>query len=59
MNTWRLTACEGKQGFATFDLAERVRQRGKRKTESRSVYRCQFCHLFHVGRPFKTRRAKP
>jgi hypothetical protein len=55
---WRVVHCEGKQAFASWDMANAVRkQRGRRndKTNRRDVYKCEFCGAWHIGTPGKKR----
>ena len=55
----RVCACEGKAGFASFQLAAKVAQRGAgHRHESARVYRCEFCHRFHIGRE-RPKSARP
>jgi len=47
---WRLTACEGKERFATFAAAESVRKRHRGGGKiRRTVYHCRDCNSFHLG----------
>jgi hypothetical protein len=55
----RRSKCEGKQGFASAALALQVakRRRGHGQTHrKRQAYPCEFCGLWHVGSPMKTRK---
>lgn len=49
-NNWRLMACEGKDGFETYEIAVKVVKRrrwgGKSKIQP---YRCPFCRQWHIG----------
>ena len=48
--THRAAACTGKVSFDTFTQAQLVNVRGQKRGMSRSVYHCDFCHRFHLGR---------
>ncbi len=55
----RQSSCEGKERFATLELARRVARRhgGFGKTRrKRQAYRCDFCGGWHVGSPIKVSR---
>ena len=41
--------CEGKQGFDSLTLANRVAGTGRRRDVRLSAYRCSACARFHVG----------
>lgn len=49
----RSAACAGKQGFAAYSHAGRVKKRMGKSTKKQnvllSIYRCQFCALWHIG----------
>lgn len=55
MSEDQLAACQGKQGFANEALARQVVARRSTRTNYKkakpvlNVYRCQFCHEFHIG----------
>lgn len=49
----RITGCDGKQKFESFDSANRaVKHQGNRRETpvKLHVYRCQFCDHFHISR---------
>lgn len=51
--------CDGKEGFDTMELAQRVatRSRGYGKSRRRrEAYRCVFCKRWHVGTPLRIKR---
>lgn len=52
---YQLTACVGKDAFATRDLAGKVadRMRRGRCTHPVNAYRCDACRKWHVGRDTK------
>lgn len=43
---YRLTACEGKEAFASYAHADRV---AKRMRGGATAYRCNACRQWHVG----------
>ena len=43
--------CMGKVRFASAALAHAVCRRGKRTGRLREMYRCAYCHGWHLGRP--------
>lgn len=46
----RRRSCERKKQYPTHDVAERDARALARRTHERfAVYRCQWCHQFHVG----------
>jgi hypothetical protein len=58
---WRVVSCQGKEAFASWQLAEQVRKgRGRRndRTDQRQVYRCEFCHKFHLGTPGRPKQQR-
>ena len=57
--TYRAAACAGKVAFRSHAMAQMVASRGSRSERSRQVYRCPFCHQFHLGRrPAQPRRKR-
>lgn len=47
-----LTACSGKDGFSSFEVAQSVIQRRRRpgrKTPPLHPYRCSSCGKYHIG----------
>ena len=44
-----LAQCEGKKRFDTYSLAAKILKRKNDKRAPRMVYRCPFCHGFHLG----------
>lgn len=50
MTDYQQIACEGKQRFDTRAMAEKVKNRSNRNTDSaRSTYRCMACGGWHIG----------
>lgn len=49
--------CQGKQGFSAYARAFRVMSRMGKSTKKQNVlltiYRCQFCALWHIGSKHK------
>lgn len=56
-DVFRLTACRGKEAYASPQLAHRrlaeMKRKGKRrhdkKLPTRVAYRCSVCHQWHLG----------
>jgi predicted RNA-binding Zn-ribbon protein involved in translation (DUF1610 family) len=44
-----LRHCNGKQGFASPHLAQKIIRRDKRRKGGMNIYRCAACGLFHIG----------
>ncbi len=45
-----MRACDGKQRFETWALANEIASRSRRRRESnRHAYRCDHCNGFHIG----------
>jgi hypothetical protein len=48
----RISGCEGKERFVSFNLARKIASKSAhRKGEARQAYACHFCGGFHVGSP--------
>ena len=48
----RRDACEGKEAFASFKIAENTSGRSSNRRHCAfQVYHCPHCHKFHIGRP--------
>ena len=45
-----MTDCEGKQSYETWTLASEINRRRGKKGKRGQIYRCTFCHEFHIGR---------
>lgn len=54
----RLSSCDGKQRFDSFEMANRVATRPNRLHCRRAPYRCPHCHGFHLGEPSMGRKGK-
>lgn len=55
-NELEKASCEGKVSFDTWSLAYTVAKRRGSNGKKGGVYRCRFCHKFHIGRSSKHRR---
>ena len=57
---FEIAGCEGKVKFESWALAREVTKRRGRHQKIREVYKCPYCHKFHVGslkrKRFKMRR---
>lgn len=50
-----LVRCRDKVAFESFSLANRVnKERNRKRAANRTVYRCSFCHLYHIGNVMET-----
>jgi hypothetical protein len=49
MNSKRIAACEGKERFATAQLAHRIARRRQARKPG-VMYRCKYCGGWHIGR---------
>lgn len=45
----RLSQCWGKEAYSSPDLANRVAKRRNRGHRRLNVYKCPFCHQWHMG----------
>ncbi len=42
-------ACTGKEQYETLGLAQKVAKRRSRNGNRFSIYRCPYCHKYHIG----------
>lgn len=49
----RRASCDGKETYDSWDSAERAQKRCAKKGRPAKIFRCDFCHKWHLASPFK------
>jgi hypothetical protein len=49
----RQKSCEGKQGYPSFKIAHEALKDMKGTRNGMQVYRCPYCHDYHIGHAFR------
>lgn len=49
----RLSSCVGKEVYDSYDAADRARRRCEKRGKHQKVFRCDFCHKWHLASSFK------
>jgi hypothetical protein len=57
MGEYALVACEGKQGYDSPSLAQKIASQ-RRNVASRTTYKCRRCGKWHIGSSLYSDRVK-
>jgi hypothetical protein len=52
-------SCDGKKSFESYSLAEHVLKRCRAKHDHGTIYKCRYCHKFHIGTSATKRKRRP